>query len=202
MLHMSECIEESAFLPSEVAPPEVVTAISSEILAWPPLPNALESIPQPLLLFNEYRQVVYANRAFLTLCDATDLKEILGKRFGEALRCVNLPKAGGGCGTGFVCRNCKVANAILTALRWGGSKSYARLHVLTDDYERHPSGIELLHISLRMESVIVGNHRLLLCVLGAYGNAPLEDPVDLASVPLPLRELYQLVVSGGPFCPY
>ncbi len=199
---MSERIEPSSFLPPEVAPPEVIHAIHSEIIAWAPLPNALEKVPQPLVLFNEHRQVVYANHPFLTLCDAAGLPEILGKRFGEALRCLNVPKTDGGCGTGLACRNCKVANSILTALRWGGSKSCGRLHVLTADYEQHPSGIELLHFSLRMESVTFGNHRLLLCLLGVYGAAPLQDAVDPQSAPVPLRELYQLVVSGGPFCPY
>lgn len=195
-------MEQSSFLPPEVAPPEVVYSIYSEIIAWAPLPHALEMVPQPLVLFNEHRQVVYANRAFLTLCDAASLQEILGKRFGEALRCLNVPKAEGGCGTGLPCRSCKVANSILTALRWGGSKSCGQLHVLTDDYAQHPSGIELLHLSLRMERVTAGNHRLLLCLVGVYGNAPLEDAVDPQSAPVPLRELYQLVVSGGPFCPY
>lgn len=199
---MSERIEQSAFLSPEVAPTEVVNAIHAEITAWAPLPNALEKVPQPLLLFNEHRQVVYANRAFLALCDAAGVQEILGRRFGEVLACVNVLQAEGGCGTGLACRNCKVANAIVTAQRWGGSKNYGRLHVLTDDYEQHPSGIKPLHLSLRMESVAVGQHRLLLCLLGVYGNAPLEDAIDPQSAPAALRELYQLVVSGGPFCPY
>ena len=78
------------------------------------LVQSLNAIPELVLILNQHRQVVYANRAACELL-ARSLSAMLGLRPGELMECENARTAPSGCGTGEGCRTCGAVLAILEA---------------------------------------------------------------------------------------
>ncbi|MDZ4064830.1 MAG: protein kinase, partial [Coriobacteriia bacterium] len=78
----------------------------------------LDWIDGLVVVLNRHRQIVLASdRVAQTLhVDSTD--ELIGKRLGEALGCVHVDMAAGGCGTSEKCRYCGALKAILDAPRF------------------------------------------------------------------------------------
>lgn len=183
----------SYFLPAEGYPSERVGAVGALIETWEPLRAAIDAVASPLFLVNEARQIVYTNPAFRQMFPPEEADGLLGRRVGDVFECRNSTTAPSGCGTGMECRRCRITAGFLTALRWGGSQFSERLDVLTEGPQEVP-------VKARVESVIVGNERLLFCVSGAQHVHNL-DPDLAQQAPAGLIELALLLASGGPFCP-
>lgn len=75
-----------------------------------------DTLPMMILALNKQRQVVFANKAALLFLGLTNVEEVLGKRPGEALCCVNAAISAGGCGTSRHCRKCGASRALLAAV--------------------------------------------------------------------------------------
>ena len=78
--------------------------------------KALDSMNVFVFILNSYRQIVYANKAYLKLIGVHNSTDILGKRLGETLNCINAFKNDGGCGTSKECKNCSVGNIVLKSI--------------------------------------------------------------------------------------
>jgi len=185
---------ESYFLTAEQQSAEHVNATLRGILRWEPLRRAMDHATDGLLLLNEARQIIYTNAAFRQMLAPVEASELIGKRIGDIFHCSRLIGTPSGCGTGMACRSCHAANGLLTAWRWGGSDFKGRLQVLDEGPREIP-------FRARVESVVVGNERLLFCAL-SMTHAHVFDPRILQEAPLDLYELCQLLASGGPYCPY
>ena len=85
--------------------------------------NVMDRIPTVVLILNHHRQALYVNRSLLRLLHAEDEGDILSKRPGEILECVNADTLPAGCGTAEFCRTCGAAQAILESQK-GKSASY------------------------------------------------------------------------------
>lgn len=84
------------------------------------VPNSLlAAIPQPVVVLNDLRQIVYANEAFVRFVGATDEKEFLGLRPGEAMGCIRDHESVSGCGTTEFCKTCGTHKAILESRQRG-----------------------------------------------------------------------------------
>ncbi|MBI4865275.1 MAG: HAMP domain-containing histidine kinase [Candidatus Riflebacteria bacterium] len=79
------------------------------------------SIPGPVAILNEHRQIVLANEPFMKLAGKAVLDEVFGLRQGEALGCDAATKGPDGCGTGEACAFCGAANALCKAGRQAGA---------------------------------------------------------------------------------
>lgn len=77
----------------------------------------LEALTDPMIVLNEFRQIVFANRRFLEVLHAHRPEDVLGVRLGEALGCVHANLEPSGCGTHEACRACAGVNSILRSLR-------------------------------------------------------------------------------------
>lgn len=187
---MTRTLEESAFLPAVLASQEDVKAIHGQLTRWAPVAEALESMSAPVVLLNEQRQIVHANRAYVEFAAVPDLAACLGHRLGGSLVCVHEHKAPNGCGTGIACRNCHFANALHTALRWESGEADGQLKVFREAAHDLPMDVHL-------QSVIVGNHRLLFCRIGGPCGAAGDQ--RLAAAPPDLADLAALLQAGGPF---
>ena len=106
--------EKTAFAPAERATAEVVEEQSQSICAQPLAMHVVGGMPHAVMVLNKFRQIVMVNAAFLVLVQRP-LSQILGKRPGEALGCINANKTPGGCGTTESCRDCGAVLAILAA---------------------------------------------------------------------------------------
>lgn len=82
--------------------------------------NATNSM---ILVLNTYRQAVFANKAFLQMVQMNDIVDVVGKRPGEIIQCVNAGDESNGCGTSEACRYCNGMNTILAAISTNGEQS-------------------------------------------------------------------------------
>ena len=78
------------------------------------------AVPEMFVVFNEQRQIVFANNALLDALHCHSIDDVAGARLGEALRCTHaFEKSGahaGVCGTTEFCRECGALHATLNAL--------------------------------------------------------------------------------------
>lgn len=105
---------ETAFAPAERETGEVIERQSQTVCAQPLARHVVDGMPHAVLVLNMFRQIVMVNAALLGLVQKP-LLQILGKRPGEALGCLNSDKTPGGCGTTEACRDCGAVLAILAA---------------------------------------------------------------------------------------
>lgn len=82
-----------------------------------------------LVILNQQRQIVYANKLFLDFLDVTNSHAVLGKRPGEAVNCIHAFAEEGGCGTSEFCRTCGAIGAILESQM--GKKSEKECRIVT-----------------------------------------------------------------------
>ncbi|WP_316897605.1 ATP-binding protein [Pseudodesulfovibrio indicus] len=75
----------------------------------------LNSFPLPMAVLNPLRQIVFCNELFLRTAGMTD-QDILGKRAGEAMRCIYAGDTKDGCGTASHCRVCGALQAVIEAI--------------------------------------------------------------------------------------
>lgn len=107
-------------LKTEFAPPERLTkgdvlTQHEEILTDANLNLLYDFTTDFIVVLNEYRQTIFANKTLLRFLKKSNIKAILGLRPGEFLDCSGARKKTGGCGTSKLCTVCGAAKAILTA---------------------------------------------------------------------------------------
>lgn len=98
--------------------------------------RALEQAPLPSIVLNRYRQIVYANAAFLLLLHASAQAQVLGTRIGEALGCRHSDETPLGCGTTPFCAQCGAAKAQVAVAHSPGAREEYRV-------ARHRAGDDL-----------------------------------------------------------
>lgn len=77
--------------------------------------SMFSTVPNPVVILNGERQIVFANTAFKSLINISNIEQILGSRAGEALHCIHAFETPGGCGTTESCSQCGAVRAILNA---------------------------------------------------------------------------------------
>ena len=77
----------------------------------------LDSIPGYLVVLNEYRQIIFSNKAFKELSKINDMEQLFGKRPGEVINCKNSSLSPSGCGTSCYCDTCGSLQVILSSLK-------------------------------------------------------------------------------------
>ncbi|MGC9523232.1 MAG: PAS domain-containing sensor histidine kinase [Anaerolineae bacterium] len=75
----------------------------------------LDAVPNPVMILNVYRQIVYANQAMAGLVGVGNAEELIGMRPGEALNCIHANESEDGCGSTAYCMFCGAARAIFEA---------------------------------------------------------------------------------------
>ncbi len=84
----------------------------------PNITKLLDSFPNPILILDDYRQIVFFNKAVYDLLEI-DYEAVFGKRPGELIGCIHSTKMEGGCGTSKNCRFCGAVNSILESQATG-----------------------------------------------------------------------------------
>lgn len=93
--------------------------LQQAVLARAELIDLLNSLPYLALVVAADRQVLFANQAVLDTLGASALAEVLGRRPGELLACLQADRHGEGCGAAEGCRHCQAAITIATCLSTG-----------------------------------------------------------------------------------
>jgi nitrogen-specific signal transduction histidine kinase len=73
----------------------------------------LNTMPEVVAILNPERQIIFGNDELMKLLEISDLTKLIGKRPGEALKCINSSVMEAGCGTCEKCRYCGAVNSIL-----------------------------------------------------------------------------------------
>jgi len=95
------------------------------------LNSMAEAVSKMVVILNKNRQIVYSNKKFMEFAGWNDFNKLLGKRPGEAIKCMYSKKNIGGCGTSKFCRECGAVNAILESQT--GIQSEKECQILTND---------------------------------------------------------------------
>ncbi len=93
----------------------------------------LDFVPSLIVILNKYRQIIFFNKSFYDFLKIENSKEILGKRPGETLECVNSFNNTGGCGTTKFCQTCGIMSAILMALNNNNTATECRIKTASND---------------------------------------------------------------------
>jgi PAS domain-containing protein len=72
----------------------------------------LDTVPDLVLLFNEKRQIIFANEAICRISKFKKIDHIMGKKLGEALNCEHYDLSKNGCGESKFCKVCGALNAL------------------------------------------------------------------------------------------
>lgn len=120
------------FAPAERESSEDILQESSIISDNLIFKKIIDSMPQIFLVLNHCRQIVYGNRAIFDLLEK-ETCDVLGKRPGETLACVNGLSAEGGCGTAEACAQCGAVDAILRSLKGEEVLNECRIRIQTDE---------------------------------------------------------------------
>lgn len=108
------CNSGTSFASSRRAPRVDILREAQGIEANGLLRGVLDALPCPTAILNAHRQIVFSNRAFAAMADASG--DVLGQRPGEALSCIQAFKRRGGCGTSEFCQTCGAVRAMLEAV--------------------------------------------------------------------------------------
>jgi signal transduction histidine kinase len=122
------------FAAAERAEKKVLKQQSDIIAGQPQLVNVLNAVATAVLILNQERQIVFANKTFMDIIGVTNLAEVVGMRVGEAIGCVHAAEAEGGCGTTEFCRMCGAVNAVLSSLN--GHKDVQECRIIVDEEPR------------------------------------------------------------------
>ncbi len=127
---------ETMFAPAERAGAEELKRLTDTVTSDRLLTGLLDRVPVLLLLLNDERQIVYANRSMQAFTGSESLDGLCGLRPGEALHCIHAHETEGGCGTTEFCRTCGAAHVILEAVAGQSAASECRI-------SREPAGESL-----------------------------------------------------------
>lgn len=150
-----------------------ITSQSEFIKSFEIVVKMLESYPQIGLIIDLNRQIVSANKNALYFLNNTNLSEILGKRFGEALNCVNAFEMKAGCGTSIFCKECGAAKSIKLARETGVDSIYeCRINTKKDNLI---CALDLRVITVPIE---IGNKNFLLLYVENIAAEKRKDALE------------------------
>ncbi|MFO0754403.1 MAG: PAS domain-containing sensor histidine kinase [Thermodesulfovibrionales bacterium] len=81
------------------------------------LRTLLDAVPNGVAVMNAERQIVYLNSGLKEFLGLEDIREAIGFRFGEALRCVHAGKTAEGCGDSEACTCCGALHSFSGSLQ-------------------------------------------------------------------------------------
>jgi len=118
---MQERVEavNTYFASAERSSPEAIREATLKIDSNPIVSEILRTFGSILAVLNRHRQIIAANEVLLETLGVSDVRDLLGLRPGEALRCTHAEAGPGGCGTSEFCSTCGAAVSIVLSQETG-----------------------------------------------------------------------------------
>ncbi|NMC49362.1 MAG: HAMP domain-containing histidine kinase [Desulfovibrio sp.] len=113
---MTHPVPETLFAPADRSTEAELNRQHSAIVSQN-IPTILDALPISVMVLNGNRQVVFGNRLFLEAVGARTVREMIGKRPGEAFGCIHSCLTSGGCGTSEFCAECGAVRSVLRGLK-------------------------------------------------------------------------------------
>lgn len=92
---------------------EEINRLSTKVTTKEEIVELLNLNSEPVMIINQFRQIIYANQVALAFLQVQNLNEILGLRVGESINCAHAKEMPGGCGTAPHCADCEAIAAVL-----------------------------------------------------------------------------------------
>jgi CheY-like chemotaxis protein/signal transduction histidine kinase/HPt (histidine-containing phosphotransfer) domain-containing protein len=105
----------TSFAPASRRSPEEIGRQWDAVASVPLLVRLMNTVPDAMVVLNDCRQIVFANRAFGSIVGASDVRALAGLRPGEAVGCLHSDVREAGCGTSEFCEKCGAVRAILNS---------------------------------------------------------------------------------------
>ncbi|GEM_PF-1636312 len=118
-------------LPPERSEEKELFAQAKMIAEQALIQKLLNAVHDLVVIFNQEREIVYANPAFFAWLQLEQAEQVCGLRLGEAVQCVNAHQLKEGCGSSEKCEGCGALRAILRAQKGDND---ARLYELLDKH--------------------------------------------------------------------
>ena len=115
---------------------DVLARQSAHFASSPVFVQFMDYIPDPVLVVNSERQIVYANKSALTLGAESGHTEALGLRPGELFGCRHGEEVESGCGTTHFCKCCGAVKAILESQAGRSAVEECRITIETTKGDR------------------------------------------------------------------
>lgn len=185
------------FAPAERDSEARLRDLTAVVGSIPLLQEVFDAVPESLIVLNDKRQIVVANRSFRALVGAGDNGSLLGLRPGEAVNCIHAYKTEGGCGTTEFCGMCGAVEAILSSR--GGEPAVRECRISCE-----PVGTSL-DLRVTATPFSVGSEDLTIVVAEDISNAKrraalerafFHDILDTAGGLKGLADLLELVEGG------
>ncbi len=122
------------FAPAERAEKKALKQQSDIIADQTQLVNVLNAVATAVLILNQERQIIFANKTFMGIVGMTDLEQVMGMRVGEAIGCVHATETEGGCGTTDFCRMCGAVHTMISSLN--GKEDVQECRIIVDEEPR------------------------------------------------------------------
>lgn len=100
---------------SKRAEPEEIEERHTRFLKDDDIRSILDAIPEAVLILNEFRQIVFVNKASLDTFNISSREFVCGLRPGEAFLCNHSDETPDGCGTSDFCKYCGANISILAS---------------------------------------------------------------------------------------
>lgn len=124
----------------------------------------LDAQPNIAGIINRERQFVLVNEQLLEMLGLSDVEDILGRRLGEALKCVHSKDFKGGCETSESCRYCGAVQAIVECQRTGSKVSNeCRITCFSDD------GPEAMDLLVTASPCVLNNYEYVILAVSDIG---------------------------------
>lgn len=117
----------------------------------PVVAQVMDAVPSFLLVLNEHRQVVFANRSVVQLLGFDSREQCYGRRPGELLDCEHAAHGCFGCGTATQCEVCGAASAIRASELGAGTVAECCIHQKSVDH--------MFDLRVATSPIVVDNHR-------------------------------------------
>jgi hypothetical protein len=161
MMHAQESSRprETFFAPAGRAEPEEFGRQRTLVEDLPLLREALDAMPDMVMILNAQRQIVVANDAALRTLKTT-VADVLAKRPGEAACCARAKEGPDGCGTAPHCATCGAVQAILESRRQN-AQVVRECRIQVDG----PAGITALDLRVTASPIFVEGQQFIVVVL-------------------------------------
>ncbi|MCB8940569.1 MAG: PAS domain-containing sensor histidine kinase [Ardenticatenaceae bacterium] len=123
-------ILETQFAPAARASLATLEGQSRKIGSIKHVASMFSTVPNPVVILNQERQIIFANPAFKALIKVPEMDRIVGMRPGEAINCIHAFETSGGCGTTEFCSQCGAVQAILAAQK--GAADVKECRIMTE----------------------------------------------------------------------
>ena len=151
---------ETHFAPAKRTDRETLARLAAQALTDPVVKTVLEAVGGFLVVLDEHRQILAANREFISGLGLRSGDRLTGQRHGEALGCIHAHTGPGGCGTSLHCRHCGAVQAILAA-QTTSEAATGECTLAHRDGER----VVCAQYRVRITPLPLNGHTVLACVL-------------------------------------